>query len=52
MNHVYLQQTLAILQHIDLPFLESILPRLIKKECNSGLVYFELKKEEDEHEIN
>ena len=37
-----MHQTLILMQAIELAKLEEIAPRLIKKECSSGLVYFEL----------
>jgi len=35
-------QTLVLMQATDLKLIEEIAPLLIKKECKSGLVYFEL----------
>lgn len=40
-----MHQTLILMQATELDKLEEIAQRLIKKECSSGLVYFELVEE-------
>lgn len=40
-----MHQTLILMQTTELAKLEDIAPRLIKKECSSGLIYFELVEE-------
>lgn len=47
MIQIYMHQTLVLMQATELNLLEEIAPLLIKKECRSGLVYFELTEKED-----
>lgn len=42
-----MHQTLLYMQATELNVLEEIAPLLVKKECQSGLVYFELTEKED-----